>query len=296
VSDNGLELFRCSKSSKKARAWFDFKEATWGSKDWTPVMEPCRYKYAVLLNHAEGGFSADSSKILACGSLPIAINSKSEGHDVFYGKWLRRNVHYLDASSTISTSSTSTSVMNMTYCQKLEKMMGWVHSLEGKVAARNVGKRARRFASTILGPRLLHEYLLNLFSEVSRLQQLHRSRYAYHQIISKMKELNRDNIVKFYDARGVGRGGVLAAALAYWEGSSCPEKQCHRCCNIENHHESGSISTAAKYLDKSFEQDFDEDIQNIAKKDQLQNKNIWKSYSKNELSMRSNLMQLSTGR
>jgi hypothetical protein len=132
----------------------------------------------VFVKNEGGGFTPQTQRVLACGSLPIAVGnnndkndeSKKGSHSVYYAKWLRRNVHYLDASSDLmfSGSEPSTSSMNMTYCSKLEKIVSWARTMEGTAVAKNVGLRARRFVSTILGPRLLHEYLLALFSEVQK--------------------------------------------------------------------------------------------------------------------------------
>lgn len=46
-----------------------------------------------------------------------------------------------------------------------------------------------------------------------------------------MKQIDKDNIVKLYEAKGVGRGGVIAAGIAYWQGLACPLQQCPRCCS-----------------------------------------------------------------
>jgi hypothetical protein len=49
-------------------------------------------------------------------------------------------------------------------CNSLEGALDWGRS--HPQVAEAVGLNARRFASTLLGPRMLHEYVLTLLNEV----------------------------------------------------------------------------------------------------------------------------------
>ena len=77
----------------------------------------------------------------------------------------------------------------------------------------------------------MHEYLLTLFNEISRLQQLHKSRYAYGLVAGRgMVRVTKSNLASLFEQSSRGKGGLIEAAKAYWTGSTCPAAQCHRCC------------------------------------------------------------------
>ena len=176
---------------------------------WTPATEICRYKYGIVTSSTSSSPSSSSpnyytsaiARALACGNLPLLVGGKltpgsgsssspSSGeaipdagaHAPYYARWLRQNYHYLHVraakeASTDSSSSTRagagaklpTSPDFSLMCSDLSRAISWARSHRADASA--IASAARRFATNVLGPRIVHEYLLTVLSEVSTWKQ-----------------------------------------------------------------------------------------------------------------------------
>ena len=226
------KLVHCGSTPKAKRLGFSDLKASQRSwaESWVPAMESCRSKYVVVAGSGGSGFSSAKQRLLGCGSVPLFADSgggagddygpgrPSTKDDTFFARWLRRNYHYLALNQT-------------DLCGSLGEAVDWAR--RQREQARAIGANARRFASTLLGPRMVHEYLLTLLAEVARLQTLHTSRYGHGLVAGKaMVHMTARNLPALFEQSSKGKGGVMEAALAYWRGTPCPEKACERCCFV----------------------------------------------------------------
>jgi len=271
---------------------YDVKTAVRGASGalgstWAPAMEPCKSRVAAFVQGESRLSFGGKQRALACGSVPLFV--AHDATDSYFGKFLRRNYHFVEvlplhrkqssdngipewqqeqeqqgayrnvnssaptANPARSTSSSAEAAKRL--CGDVDKVVEWVNLNEGK-AAQGIGKQARRFATTLLGPRMVHEYLLSVLNEVARLQQLHyrpsassgasssslppaspppSPRYAWGSVAGgkNMKRVTRESLVGMVEAGGMGsasKGGALEALIAVWQGARCPKERCPRCC------------------------------------------------------------------
>lgn len=147
-----------------------------------------------------------------------------------------------NTSFTAAASSTSQPPPTMTLsaaeaskklCEDVDKVVEWANKNEGN-AAKGIGAHARRFATSLLGPRMVQQYLLSVLTEVSRLQQQHPSRYPWGTVAGQpnMKKITKQSLAKLVEkASGhASKGGAVEALQAMWGGERCPRERCPRCC------------------------------------------------------------------
>jgi hypothetical protein len=195
-------LIHCAHRSRLGRRSFDLRRATrslagTASSGWDPPMSSGGYRFAV---HAGGrGLTTAKQRVLASGGLPIfaeqlvatPLSSSSSSSssspsspsslsgeastsappyavDAYYGRFLRRNYHYValrsgsgsgsggggrggggggGGGSGANSTSTDAGAAPPNLCEDLERVVEWGRKNGDAAAA--IGMHARRFASTV---------------------------------------------------------------------------------------------------------------------------------------------------
>lgn len=141
---------------------------------------------------SQNSYTSAIARALACGNVPLLVGEPlaapaSEApttaaaapapevgaHAPYYARWLRQNYHFLHVR-TGSSSSTGAGAgagaegahqsQDPLMCSDLSRAITWARAHRDEATA--IASAARRFATNVLGPRIVHEYLLTVLSEV----------------------------------------------------------------------------------------------------------------------------------
>lgn len=97
---------------------------------------------------------------------------------------------------------------------------------------------------------MMYSHFTSFCSQVARLQSMHSSRYSFSGAATAkgMVLVTKGNIAQLFENIGRGKGGIIAAELALWNGEDCPAEKCSRCCVSPNTEVYICITFIARYF------------------------------------------------